>query len=102
MADDYKWMPDMMDLFAEGILDNEDKVTNAVEKAFDLKDTIFSTPTTVSGVTGASSGLITPNTGRDLTIIFQMNEEQFGRVVYRLNNDQIQRVGVNLEGMVNA
>lgn len=101
MADDYKWMPDMMDLFAEGILDNEDKVTNAVEKAFDLKDTIFSTPTTVSGVTGASSGLITPNTGRDLTVIFQMNEEQFGRVVYRLNNDQVQRVGVNLEGMVN-
>ena len=37
-----KWMPDMMDLFAQGILDNKDILTNAVSDAFDLKPYIMS------------------------------------------------------------
>ena len=31
MADDYKWMPDMMTLFAKGIKDNAHKVESAVD-----------------------------------------------------------------------
>ena len=31
-----------------------------------------------------------------LTVIFEMKEQEFGRMVYRLNNDEVQRVGVKL------
>ena len=40
MADDYKWMPDMMHLFASGIKDNAYLVEDAAVNAFDLKDTM--------------------------------------------------------------
>lgn len=96
LADFDTYAPDMMDLFAKGILDNEDKVVRAVERAFDFGDTIISSSDNVSGVTAAPSGLITPTAGRNLTVVFEMDKEQFGKVVYRLNNDEVQRVGVDL------
>ena len=40
MADDYKWMPDMMHLFADGISDNAYLVQNAAVDAFDFKSAI--------------------------------------------------------------
>lgn len=96
MADDYKWMPDMMDLFAEGILDNEDKVTNAVEKAFDLKDTVFSSSGDVSGVTGGARGLISPTVSKPVTVVLEVDKTQFGKVVFNLNQEESQRIGVDL------
>lgn len=96
LADFDTYAPDMMDLFAKGILDNENKVSKAVENAFDFEDTIISSSDDIPSVTGASSGLITPTAGRNLTVVFEMDKEQFGKVVYRLNNDEVQRVGVNL------
>ena len=42
MADDYKWMPDMMDLFMQGINDNKRKLQKTVSDAFDFKDDITS------------------------------------------------------------
>ena len=38
LADDYKWMPDMMELFADGIKDNAHLVSDAAVDAFDLRD----------------------------------------------------------------
>jgi phage-related protein len=40
MKDDYKWMPDMMDLFIKGIRDNESKLQAQARRTFDLRDTI--------------------------------------------------------------
>ena len=40
MADDYKWMPDMMALFTQGIEKNTDKLQKAAAKAFDLSDAV--------------------------------------------------------------
>ena len=37
LADDYKWMPDMMKLFAEGIRDNAHLVTDQLESKFDFE-----------------------------------------------------------------
>lgn len=35
LADDYKWMPDMMEMFAQGISDNADKPQTAIENMLD-------------------------------------------------------------------
>jgi hypothetical protein len=42
LANDYTWMPDMMELFAEGIENNADIVRDAAVNAFDFKDAISS------------------------------------------------------------
>lgn len=96
LADFSSYAPDMMDLFAQGVLDNEDKVTNAVEKAFDLKDTIISTPSAIQSVTGASSGLITPNAGNNITVVLELDGEKFGKAVFNANLAESQRIGVDL------
>lgn len=36
LADDYTWMPDMMQLFAKGIKDNEELVTDQIERSLDF------------------------------------------------------------------
>ena len=96
LADDYTWMPDMMDLFAEGINDNSDKVYKAIENAFDFSDVTMSTSDIGVSASGGNRGLITPTTGRDVTVILQLNEEQLGKTTFRLYNDEEQRVGVDL------
>ncbi len=40
LARDYEWMPDMMELFAEGIEDNAYLVNDAIEKSMDFSDMI--------------------------------------------------------------
>ena len=52
MKDDYKWMPDMMDLFIKGIKDNEDKLQEAAYEAFNFKDAV--TAPSMSGAMTAS------------------------------------------------
>jgi hypothetical protein len=37
-------------------------------------------------------------TGRDLTIILEMDKQQFAKTVYKMNNEERQRVGVQLSG----
>ena len=45
-----------------------------------------------SAVTGAGNA----QQPKMLTVIFEMKEQEIGRMVYRLNNDEVQRVGVRL------
>ena len=42
LANDYTWMPDMMELFAEGIENNADIVRDAAVNAFDFRDAVSS------------------------------------------------------------
>lgn len=52
LADDYKWMPDMMELFAKGIKDNEHLVTAQIEKSFDFGGGLMgATPALAAGPT---------------------------------------------------
>ena len=37
--------------------------------------------------------------GRDITIILELDRQQFGKVVYKANNEETQRVGVNISGV---
>lgn len=59
LADDYKWMPDMMQLFAKGIKDNAHLVTDQIRNSFDIGDTITRTP--VMNSDGASVNTSTYN-----------------------------------------
>lgn len=102
LANFHTYAPDMMDLFAEGVRENTDVVTNAVQDAFDLEGAIKGNTPSMGGNISRMPGLITPNAGKDVTLIIQLNEEVLGRTTYRLYNDQVQRVGANLEGMVKA
>lgn len=98
LSDFHTYAPDMMELFAKGIKDNTSVVTNAVDDAFNFGGMIKGSAPSDS----MTSGLITPTAGRDLTVILQVNEEQLGKVVYRLNNNETQRVGVDLGKAVMA
>ena len=57
LADDYKWMPDMMQLFAKGIKDNAHLVTDQIEKNFDLESMVkpSASPFTDNRTSGAST-----------------------------------------------
>jgi phage-related protein len=61
MADDYKWMPDMMQLFAQGISDNAHLVTDQLERVFDFQNMI-NAPEVAFGVSGSynSSSAVNP------------------------------------------
>lgn len=39
------------------------------------------------------------DTGRDITINLELDRQQFGKVVYKANNEETQRVGVNISGV---
>lgn len=49
LADDYKWMPDMMQLFAEGIKNNAHLVTDQIRSSFDIGDAVMGTSVPLSG-----------------------------------------------------
>jgi len=53
----HTFAPDMMQLFAKGVRDNEDMLTNTVASAFDFSDIISdATPTASVSVTGSAAG----------------------------------------------
>lgn len=56
MADDYKWMPDMMDLFIEGIEDNQKRLRNTVRSTFDFKDLLDDNKITTSDIVKVETG----------------------------------------------
>ena len=55
---------------------------------------------TVSAVPAPTSdGSRQQQAPRDLTVILELDRTQFGRAVYRMNNEETQRVGVRLSGV---
>ena len=95
----HTFAPDMMKLFAKGITDNEDMLARTVADAFDFSDLIT---TQVPKLQGPQSVLNKMESergeNRNLTVILQLDRSQFAKAVYSLNNEEIQRVGVNLAG----
>lgn len=50
---------------------------------------------------GAGQEVVVPrNDSRQLTVIFEIDRQQMGKMVYRLNNEETQRVGVKLAKVV--
>ena len=98
----HTYAPDMMELFAKGIKDNAGLIKDAVSDGFDLRGQImngFDSGTVVSAgpartISSGNSG----NDNRNLTVILQLDRTELGRAVYQLNNEETQRVGVQLAG----
>lgn len=94
LADDYKWMPDMMDLFIEGIENNKNRLFRTVEDTFNFGEMI--TPPTDAAFSGSymtSSGNVPE---KNVTVILQLDKTQLGKTVFTLNNEESRRIGVNL------
>lgn len=99
------WVGEMLDKgLAEGIADN----IPFVEDAMDEMNGIIAEPqiATISGGNGgfANSASVLnamdrqQNPNRNLTVILELEKSQLARAVYALNNEETQRVGVNLAG----
>lgn len=92
LADFDTYAPDMMELFAKGITDNTRVVGDAVRGAFDFGGMI-----TGGMPTGAQMpGLITPTASQPIQVTLVLDKQQLGKVVFDLNNQERQRVGVTL------
>lgn len=91
----HTFAPDMMELFAKGIKDNANIVTNAVSDNFNFRDQIgagFNSGTVVSmgGARSVGSG------SRTQTIILQVGRTELARLVHELNGEEDERIGLKL------
>jgi len=94
LADDYKWMPDMMDLFIEGIENNKNRLFRTVENVFDFGEMI--TPPSESIFSGSYRTTQGSVPEKEVTVILQLDKTQLGKTVFKLNNEESRRIGVNL------
>lgn len=93
----HTYAPDMMELFAQGIKDNEGVVADAIGSTFDLRDQIgtgFGAGRVVG--MGESRPVMGSGGSKNVTVILQLERTELGRVVYQLNEEETQRVGVKL------
>lgn len=95
----HTYAPDMMKLFAKGILDNEQLVSNAINRAFDVQPTVEAPEMpeqarqfTVPRYTAAESR-------SNMTVILELNQTELARTVFALNNAEVQRRGLKLDGV---
>lgn len=95
LADFDTYAPDMMKLFAQGIRDNEALVADAIDTAFDFGDTM-SVGVTSNNMGTSLPGLITPTASQPIQVTLVLDKQQLGKVVFDLNNQERQRVGVTL------
>ena len=95
LSDFDTYAPDMMRLFAQGIKDNEGLITDAIDTAFDFGDAM-NVGVTQNNMGTSLPGLITPTVTQPITIILEVDKQQFGKIVYNMNQAETQRVGVTL------
>ena len=92
----------MMDLFAQGIRENENMLRSQIADSFDFGELIspisMRQAQTEETFTTPAHGFEERDTGtsKALTVILELNKTELARAVYQLNKDETQRVGVNL------
>jgi TP901 family phage tail tape measure protein len=96
----HTYAPDMMKLFAQGILDNQGPVQSAMTRAFAPPE--YQVPDTY-GAPGGGAGMperiptgLAQGRPAQQTIIMQVDRTQFARLVHELNNEENQRLGVQI------
>ena len=94
LSDFHTYAPDMIKTFAEGIKANEGLIKDQIAKSFDFLNAIPSPAT--GGIIGTMGG--GRSEPKQLTVILELDRQMFGKVVYMLNNEETQRVGVKLAG----
>ena len=106
LSDFSTYAPDMMKTFAEGIKANENVVRRQMEKSFDFSDAMNLNPNAgmlagdmLAGVPMHAVGNLSNNRNpSSITVILELDRQVLGKVVYKLNNEEVQRVGVKLAG----
>lgn len=89
----HTYAPDMMQLFAKGITDNRGLITDAIGSAFNVGGQIAGN----SGTGGQTFTVPRSNPApRMMTVIFQMNDTEVGRVLTPIIEAEQQRYGVKL------
>lgn len=98
LSDFHTFPRDMMQLFGEGIEQNEDLVTSPIKRVFALRDLITSAPSQIlrdNPQRAADQG-----SGRPIilqaTIVNEMDGEQLSRKTYQIYLDESNRHGVSL------
>jgi hypothetical protein len=91
----HTYAPDMMELFAKGIRDNEHLISDAVSSGFDLRDQIGASFNGGRVISSGAPRSISGGNG-NTTVILQVDRTELGRVVFQLNDEETQRVGVRL------
>lgn len=106
LSDFHTYAPDMMNLFAEGVRDNAGMLQREIERAFDVGDDIvYSGPKAGPwGGAGAAQQIIVPRGGGEMCIgesTLELDRVAFGRLIFKLYNEEAARVGVKLvQGVV--
>lgn len=86
----HTYAPDMMDLFAKGVKDNEGKLRAQISSSFDFGSSI-----------AAPAGYGNLNYGgtSQQTVVLMLDKNELGRVVYDLNKAETTRMGVRLDNV---
>lgn len=93
----HTFAPDMMNLFMQGIKDNKLKLDSTINSTFDLEGDIKGSMPTgdIQGVP-IGTGNLNQSAAPEQTIVFQVDGETFGRLVYKYNEQTKQKYGVRL------
>ena len=98
LSDFHTFPRDMMQLFGEGIEQNEDLVTSPIKRVFALRDLITSAPSQI--LRDNPQRTADQSAGRPIilqaTIINEMDGEQLSRKTYQIYLDESNRHGVSL------
>lgn len=97
LSDFHTYAPDMMELFAKGIRDNENVVKRQIESSFSFSDKPIINASEINDEASVLSAVTSQKAEtKDLTVILELDKTQLARAVYTLNNDETQRVGTSL------
>jgi len=94
----HTYAPDMIDLFSEGIKGNSGRLLDSVRDAFDFEDAVAApTMPDLNNFVPITAGRnVDGEFSRDLTVILELDRTQLAKAVYKLNNDETQRIGTRL------
>lgn len=103
----HTYAPDMMQLFAQGIRENEGLVRAQMERSFtppEINNMRYEPASMPMRLVGVNEGTLqalsdasgSGSNGRPVTVVLQMNETEWGRGVFRLYEQEKQRIGVRL------
>lgn len=93
LADDYTWMPDMMDLFTEGIKSKQGQLFKTIDDTFNFGERVTIPTESAFGISSTTSYGVPE---KNVTVILQIDKTQLGKTVFKLNNEESRRIGVNL------
>ena len=98
LSDFSSYPADMIDLFDQGLRDNDYKLQEQLTASLSLKGLRQDVRQEDRPETTAVSGSAQQREPRQMTVVLMLREAEVARTVFRLNNEETQRVGLVLSG----